>query len=271
MITSYNKYQYIGILEKYTNNQLTDKEFIDNFNIEIIYESHNKIITKIINILKWLNNNIKKSINKLNLILKTIYNKLKKVLSSNVLKIVGITILLMITQPVMSNITESINNVNKIEQNSKIDNKEKDDKKTYSYSDNIDVKETKYLLSTAIGYGKNLLKDYDVGSEEYKTLLNALSVMTEIRDSISSTNLNSKEYKYLSGKSKMTIDFLIKSIKNMSNKSKNDSKYIDIIKYCHDLGEKLKGTYYSTYNYEKSILTDTTTGISSSYERSIRF
>ena len=241
MLYTYDSFSGIVLMERFLDGQMNKSDFLSKFECEMITEDNitNKVKTKIIDYVIWLTDNIKKIGNKISTVINTIYEKAKKILSPSKLKVLGLMLMLLVLQPVAT----TTMSYNRVKNNNKVE---------YVIDDENKIKSSKVCLNVAIAIGNDLKKSFDVGSTEYKTLLESIAILAQIRDRNLSSDLSSEDYKYLLDRTKMTILFLVKESKNAisdAHRTKSDKDDM-VINKLSVVGSKISGSFEKIEGYE---------------------
>ncbi|MDT8337192.1 MAG: hypothetical protein RQ856_05115 [Candidatus Izemoplasmatales bacterium] len=217
------EYNDILILERYINNDITEKEFDYNFfrlNEKFTFSSITEKIKKIFN---WLIKNIKRVGIKIISIAKKILDIAKNAVSPKIYKIIILVFVMLITQVSFANVgfvsgdegdkTELVINTRKID-------------------------ESKNLINAAIGF-------LSLKKEKNGDLSQALAVLISIRDNLSPLDLNDKTYENMSKKAKKMIEVSLKMLREDINKAieEEDEQHANILLTYKSIGEKLSSTF----------------------------
>lgn len=252
-LKNYNDYKDYIILEKFINNKISEREFLLYFitlNEKLTFSSISK---KIENVVKWVINNMKKLgkkiLNKIIIISKTIINSAKSFLPKKTLKIIILIFVMLITQISFANINGTLEGGN-------------EGKKTELTISKNTINESKKLLNSAIGFLSLLEKDNDI--------MQAIGILSSIRDGLASNNLDANQYKYLSNKAKEIIKFTLKMMKDNIKEIDSESDILLMETYVK-LGERISSTFDLNKHYKFVKIIDTQDSTSTTWNQRNNF
>lgn len=222
-LLKHNDYNDISILEKYIDNELTEKQFEYNFLRLDEKFTFSSITEKIKNIVNWVINNIKKVGVKIISIANKVLKIAKGILSPKIFKIVVLIFVMLITQVSFANVGFE---------------GEGEGEKTELVINTRKIDESKNLINAAIGF-------LSLDKEKDADLSQALSILISIRDGLSPNDLNDKTYEHMSEKAKKMIEVSLKILReNVDNVIDNeDQESANILLTYKTIGEKLSSTF----------------------------
>jgi hypothetical protein len=226
-ILNKNEFNDFLILENIMNDSNYNSNEFFNINESTTTD---QIISKIKNVINWLIKNINKIGIGIIKIVNKVLTSIKKFITSSSYKIIISIFLILMVQSSFANLTQ--NNLSQKPETELV------------ISRKI-INESIEILNSAIGF----LYKYSNDNPNNVDIVQSVGVLVSIRDGLSGKDLDSKEYKYMTEKSK---EIILKTIEMVKKESQGSKMFTDFIK----IAEKLKSTVHFGVTYRSVTITE---------------